>query len=142
MVEWKDGSSIWILLKYLKAYNPVELAEYAAGNRLYVEPAFKWWMRDVLRRLNRIITKVKAKYWRTTHKFGIRFTKSVDEALAIDKENGNTLWYTTIQKEMKNFRVAFEAWEEGSLEDARRGQKLVGYQEIRCHMIFYIKMDG
>ena len=43
---------------------------------------------------------------------------------------------------MKNVRVAFEAWEEGSLEDARRGQKLVGYQEIRCHMIFDIKMDG
>ena len=28
------------------------------------------------------------------------------------------------------------------MEDARRGKKLVGYQEIRCHMIFYIKMDG
>ena len=27
------------------------------------------------------------------------------------------------------------------MEDARRGQKLVGYQEIRFHMIFYIKMD-
>ena len=28
------------------------------------------------------------------------------------------------------------------MEDARRGQKLVGYQEIRCHMIFDNKMDG
>ena len=43
---------------------------------------------------------------------------------------------------MNNVRVAFESWEEGSLEDARCGQKLVVYQEIRCHMIFYIKMDG
>ena len=43
---------------------------------------------------------------------------------------------------MNNVCVDFEAWEEGSLEDARRGQKLVGYQEIRCHMIFDIKMDG
>ena len=43
---------------------------------------------------------------------------------------------------MNNVRVAFKAWEEGSLEDARRGQKLLGYQEIRCHMIFDIKMDG
>ena len=39
-------------------------------------------------------------------------------------------------------RVAFESWEEGSLEDAIRVQKLVGYQEICCHMIFDIKMDG
>ena len=43
---------------------------------------------------------------------------------------------------MDNVHVSFEAWEEGSLEDARRGQKLVVYQEIRCHMIFDIKMDG
>ena len=42
---------------------------------------------------------------------------------------------------MKNVHVAFEAWEEGSLEDDRRGQKLLGYQEIGYHMIFDIKMD-
>ena len=126
----------------MKASNPVELSEYAAGNRLDVEPAFKWWVIDVIRCRNIIIAKVKGKYWHTTHKFGIRLPKSIDEALAIDKENGNTIWYTAIQKEMNNVRVSFEAWEEGSLEDARRGQKLVGYQEIRCDMIFYIKMDG
>ena len=28
------------------------------------------------------------------------------------------------------------------MDDARRGEKLVGHQEIRCHMIFDIKMDG
>ena len=69
-----------------------------AGNRLYVEPVFKWWVRDVLRHCDRIIAKVKAEYWLTTHKLGIRVPKSVDEALVIDRENGNTLWYTAIQK--------------------------------------------
>ena len=98
LVEWKDGSSRWIPLKDLKASNPVELAKYAAKNRLDVEPAFEWWVRDVLRRRSRIIAKVKAKYWRTTHKFGIRVPKSVNEALAIDKENGNILLCTNIQK--------------------------------------------
>ena len=76
-------------------------------------------MIDVPRRRNKIIAKVKAKYWCTTHKFGIRVPKSVDEALAIEKENGNTLWYTAFQKEMNNFRVDFEAWEERSLDGAR-----------------------
>ena len=42
---------------------------------------------------------------------------------------------------MKNVCVAFEAWEEVSLDDARRVQKLVGYKEICCHMIFDINMD-
>ena len=50
-----------------------------------------------------------ARYWRMTQKFGIRDPKSVNEALAIDRENVNTLWYTSIQKEMNNVRVSFEA---------------------------------
>ena len=36
LMEWKDGSSIWIPFEYLRASNTVELAEYEAGNRLYV----------------------------------------------------------------------------------------------------------
>ena len=65
----------------------------------------------MLRRRNRIIANVKAKYWRTTHKFGIRVPKSVNEALAIDKENRNTLWYTDIQK--KNEECACSFWRLG-----------------------------
>jgi hypothetical protein len=33
----------------LKDSNPVELAEYAVANRIHEEPAFKWWVADVLR---------------------------------------------------------------------------------------------
>ena len=98
-------------------------------------------MRNDLRRRTIIISKVKDKHWRKTHKFGIQVPKYVNESIAIDKNIGNKLWYTDIQKEMKNFRVAFEAWEEGSLEDSRSGQKLVGCQGICCHMIVDINMD-
>lgn len=42
---------------------------------------------------------------------------------------------------MKNVHPAFEHWDEGAIEDARNGKKLVGYQEIACHMVFDIKMD-
>ena len=110
----------------MKASNPIELAQYVAGNRLDVEPDFKWWVRDMLRVRNIITAKLKAKYWRTTHKFGIQVPKSIDKSLAIDKENGNTIWYTAIQKEMKNVRVDFEAWEEGSLEDPQAWPKVSG----------------
>ena len=36
--------------------------------------------------------------------------KTVQEALNLDKENGNTLWYDANAKEMKNVRVAFKEW--------------------------------
>ena len=141
-VEWKDGSSDWVALKDLKESNPVEIAEYAVANKLVEEPAFKWWVADVMRRRNRIISKLKSRYWKTTHKFGIRVPKSVEEAYKIDAETGTDLWTESIKKEMGKVRVAFERWDEGTLEQARDGKKLVGYQEIGCHMIFDIKMDG
>jgi hypothetical protein len=140
-VEWKDGSTSWIPLSELKASNPVEVAEYAVANHLIEEPAFAWWTKDVLRRRNRIISKVKSRYWKTTHKFGIRLPHSVQQALQIDEETGTDYWRRAIEREMKNVRPAFERWDEGTVEDARDGKKLVGYQEIGCHMVFDIKMD-
>ena len=71
LVECKYGYTSWIPLQYLKASNTVELTKYASGNRLYIKPAFKLWLRDVPIHCNIIITKVKAKYWRMTHKFEI-----------------------------------------------------------------------
>ena len=140
-VEWKDGSSEWVPLVDLKHSNPLELAEYAVSNQLQEEPAFKWWVKDVLRRRDRIISKVKARYWRKTHKFGIRIPKTVKEALEIDKATGINFWELAIQKEMANVRIAFEKGAH-TVEEMRDGKVLPGYQEIGCHMIFDIKMDG
>ena len=108
LVSWKDGSSSWVKLKDLKNSNPVEVAEYAVANRIQDEPAFAWWVKTVLRRRNRIISKVKKKYWRTTHKYGVRVPKSVQEALQLDEINGNTLWRDAINKEMSKAKVSWK----------------------------------
>ena len=142
LVEWKDESSSWVPLKDLKISNPIELAEYAVANKIDHEPAFNWWVQRTLKIRHRIVNKVKSKYWDTTHKFGIRLPKTVTEALYIDKETGTTFWADAIHKEMKNVRPAFEKKAEISIEQAKSGKVLVGYQQIRCHWIFDIKMDG
>ena len=79
-VEWKDGTSDWVKLKDLKDTNPVELAEYAVAIHFVDEPAFQWWVPLTLKKRNHVIAKAKSKYWRTTHKFGIRVPKSIDNA--------------------------------------------------------------
>ena len=71
LVQWKDGSSTWIAMKDMKDSYPVQLAEYAVTCKLSQEPAFAWWVPYVLKKRNRIIAKVKSKYWLWTHKFGI-----------------------------------------------------------------------
>ena len=66
-VMWKDGTTEWVSLKALKESNPVELAEYAKAHHIDDEPAFYWWVSDVLQKQQRIIGKLKSKYWHTTH---------------------------------------------------------------------------
>jgi hypothetical protein len=70
LVQWKDGSTTWIALKDMKNSYPVQLAEYATQRRIAGEPAFAWWIHHVLNNRNRIISKLKAKYWVRTHSLG------------------------------------------------------------------------
>jgi hypothetical protein len=89
LVSWKDGSTSWVPLKDMKDSFPVEVAEYAMVNKILEEPVFAWWAKHVLRKCDRIIKKVKSRYWDRTHKYGILLLKSVEEALWIDWETGN-----------------------------------------------------
>jgi hypothetical protein len=133
LCSWKDGSSDWVDLKELKDSNPIEVAEYAVANNIQEEPAFKWWVGDVLRRRNRIINKVKSRYWKLTHKFGIRLPHLVQEALRIDEGTGTMFWTEAIKKELKKVSVAFKLCDDWTPEQIRQGLArgdFVGYQEI------------
>ena len=144
-VMWKDGSSDWVPLSELKESYPMEVAEYAVAAQIHHEPAFASWIQDVLRKRNRIISKIKSRYWKTTHKFGIELPHSVEEAYEIDRKTGTDHWRRAIEKEMAKIRGmgTFEVWTNGSPDDLRAGKvKLPGFRELGVHMVFDIKMDG
>jgi hypothetical protein len=143
LVQWRDGSTSWERLVDLKESNPIEVAEYAVVNRITEEPAFKWWVPHVIKRRNRIISKVKSRYWKTTHKFGIRLPKTVQEALDIDRTTGTDLWRQAINKEMTRVKVAWVTHDGHTPQEVRDGKapNLIGFQEIGCHIVFDIKMD-
>jgi hypothetical protein len=77
---------------------------------------------------------VTKRYHKRTHKFGIEVPKSWDDCVKLDKENYNTIWQDAVRKEMKNVRIAFKIL---------NGEESVPptYQEIRCNMIFDVKME-
>ena len=135
--QWKDGSTSWESLADLKESHPIETAEYALTKGLDHEPAFNWWLPHVLRKHDQIISLVHrrtTRYLKRTHKFGIEIPKTVKEALALDRKNGNTLWADAIAKKMKEVCIAFNI-----LPDGRSVP--IGYQKIPCHMIFDVKME-
>jgi hypothetical protein len=129
--------------------NPVDLAAYLQTNRLDREPPFDVWVLDLLVQCEPIVAaakKNKKKYWQTTHKFGFCMPTSVNEALVIDHEEGNSLWRDAIEKAM---RPTFEKWivlggviGDGTIAHACSKHYLVGYQEIKCHMVFDIKVEN
>jgi hypothetical protein len=119
----------------MKESYPVQLADYSVQARLSEEPVFAWWVpHTLLRNCYRIIAKIKSKYKTRTHKFGIKIPKTAAEARQFDAENGNTLWWDAILKEMKNVRPAFEVREK-SIDEIPPG-----YQQIKCHLIFDVEM--
>jgi len=142
-VKWKEGSTDWIKLKDLKESYPVQVAECAVANKLVEEPTFKWWVPDVLQKRNRIIAKVKSRYWKTTHKNGIRLPHSAEEALQLDKESGTDHWQRALAREMNNVQVAWKVCEDVTPQDIIDGKvpDMIGYKQIKCHMIFAMKIN-
>eukprot|EP00590_Aulacoseira_subarctica_P011644 CAMPEP_0172424146 /NCGR_PEP_ID=MMETSP1064-20121228/21716_1 /TAXON_ID=202472 /ORGANISM="Aulacoseira subarctica , Strain CCAP 1002/5" /LENGTH=1711 /DNA_ID=CAMNT_0013165931 /DNA_START=811 /DNA_END=5943 /DNA_ORIENTATION=- len=132
-VEWKDGSTSWLTLKDLKNSNSVDVAEYAKANRIDQEPAFDWWIHDVLKRRDRLIKMAHSHRLKTGYKFGIQVPDTVEEAIEIDTISGNTLWQDAISKEMQNVYVAFDVRSET--------QAPPGYKLIPHRIIFEVKMD-
>jgi hypothetical protein len=70
-VQWKDQSTSWERLADLKESNPIEVAEYAVSRDIQDEPAFAWWVPYTMKKQNRILAAVNARYHKKSHKFGI-----------------------------------------------------------------------
>lgn len=54
--------------------------------------------------------------------------------MQLDKENGNSVWQDAIRKERAKVRVAFQTLGDGESPPPT-------FQEIRCHLIFDVKME-
>jgi hypothetical protein len=107
-VKWKDGAKQWIPVSILKESNPVEVAKYAKARDIDTEPAFAWWVPYTLRKRDAVVSAVKARARKITHKYGIEVPQNVNHAHKIGKKNGNTLWGDSLEKEMHNVGIAFE----------------------------------
>jgi Reverse transcriptase (RNA-dependent DNA polymerase) len=134
-VLWKDGTTSWERLADLKESNPVDVAEYAVANGIREEPAFVWWVPHVIKKRDRIICSIGQRAHKKDSKFGIRIPRTWDEAVTLDKANGDTQWQDGVREEMAKVRVAFKILEDGVMVPPT-------YQQIRCHLIFDLKIEN
>jgi len=135
-VKWKDGSTLWEWesLKDLKESYPVQVADFEVSQQIDDLPGFRWWVPQVRKRRDSIISAVKTRFKKKTHNYGIQAPKNIEEAYQIDKAMGTDYWHQAVLKEMRNNAVAFKFLEEGE-------QVPVGSTWIPFHMIFDVKCD-
>jgi hypothetical protein len=73
----------------------------------------------------------KSRHVQKGYKFGIRVKTTIEEAIALDIENGNTLWQDAIKKLVEcGVPIAFEIQEDGNPPP--------GYKHAQSMMIFDI----
>ena len=88
LVQWKDQSESWIPLKHMKESHPVEVAEFAKARGIDDEPAFAWWVPYTLRKKDIVLSSIKTRIRKTTHKYGIEIPTSVEHAYKLDEKIG------------------------------------------------------
>ena len=102
-VPWKDGSETWIPLRTLKESNPVDVAEFAIAKGIQDEPAFAWWVPYTVKKSDTLISKLKARVRKTTHKYGIVVPNHVEHAYAIDAKNKDTFWQDMVWSQLISY---------------------------------------
>ena len=116
----------------LKKSHPVQAAKFEVDH----EHAFNWWVKHVLKKKDRIVASIRkqqASYLNKSHKFVMELPKTVEQALALDAKNGNTLWDDAISKELMNVKVTFKILPDGK-------KVPIGHQFMQCHKVLDIKM--
>ena len=67
----------------MKESHPVEVAEYARARGIDKEPAFEWWAPHTLKKRQVILSALKKRIRKTTHKYGIEMPLNLTERMAI-----------------------------------------------------------
>ena len=134
-MKWSDGSTSWIDLKVLKESNPVDVAEFAVARGIQDEPAFAWWVPYTMRKRDVIVSAIKARARKVTHKYGIEIPTSVEHARELDAKNGNRFWQDALEKEIFDLGRAIE------ILDGSTTRAPPGWSKVTGHIVWDVRMD-
>ena len=141
LVVWEDGSRTYEPLHIIGADCPVICAEYAQRNGLLDSPGWRRFrgIAKNKKKMTRMLNQAKLQSFRRTpvYQFGFKVPRTPQEAIAIDKENGNTRWQDAMALEMSQLQE-YETFTDLGENTKPPG----GYTKIRVHFVFAVKHDG
>jgi hypothetical protein len=121
-------------------YDPVTIAVYAKEHGLLDKPGWKNFKRYArkAKTLQRWVNNSKRsqRYGQIVYKFGVRIPRIEKEAIALDRENGNTYWQDAIKTELD------QLFEYKVFRDLGRNATVPGgYQQIKLRIVFDVKQS-
>ena len=143
LILWETGEQTWEPLGQIYKDDPVTIAVCIEKHSLLGKPG--WGMPGLRKRCKthkrvlRLANQAKLHSFCTKpiYMFSVLVPCNYDQAMELDKRNGNTLWKEAADKEM------FEIDLHGTFNDKGKGcDPGPSFKKMRVHMIFSCKHDG
>ena len=142
-IEWENGEITFEPFQDIFEDDPLTLAIYAKKNNLLETEGWKQLKRIANRekKLLRTVKQAKLQSFRTAPKYmyGYQVPRTYEEALEIDKCNGNTKWSDATALEMEQLIDYNTFIDKGTFSKANIPK---GFQLIKVHLVFAVKHDG
>jgi len=143
LLKWSGYEEpTWEPMEMIKKDDPVSLAAYAKKKKLLNQSCWKWaqtYLKQDTRfaRMMRQVQLNKAKTNTIKYNFGVRVPRTIKEALALDKMNGNTKWSDAIETELRALHEEHKCFKTVK----SRNDVPKGYKYIPLLWAFAVKFD-
>jgi Reverse transcriptase (RNA-dependent DNA polymerase) len=143
LIEWDNGEITSETLRVIAAIDPVSCAIYASENNLLDQPGWKRFKHIAKRekKFTCMVNQVNLRSYNTApcYKYRFEVPRTFEQAIRLDKRNGNTLWEDAATSELTQIDDYDTFIDKGHHTKVKAP---IGYKKIRVYLIFDVKYDG
>ena len=147
MVEWESGEVTYEPLTLISKDDPITCAVYAKKHDLLDTTGWKHLKRyaKTSKRLIRAVKQSRIRQVRASARYqhGFQGPKDYNDAIRLDKENGNTYWQDAMDLELTQIHE-YKVFKDTGKAQFHNGKVVTpdGFQKIRVHFVYAVKHDG
>ena len=147
MVEWESGEVTYEPLTLISKDDPITCAVYAKKHDLLDTTGWKHLKRyaKTSKRLIRAVKQSRIRQVRASaiYQHGFQVPKDYNDAMRLDKENGNTHWQDAMDLELTQIHE-YKVFKDTGKAKFHNGKVVTpdGFQKIRVHFVYAVKHDG
>ena len=147
MVEWESGEVTYEPLTLISKDDPITCAVYAKKHDLLDTTGWKHLKRyaKTSKRLIRAVKQSRIRQVRASARYqdGFQVPKDYNDAMRLDKENGNTHWQDAMDLELTQIHE-YKVFKDTGKAKFHNGKVVTpdGFQKIRVHFVYAVKHDG